>query len=222
MSARIPSAEPASLVLYEDPLSPWCLVAERRITTALRDVADVFAPLRHEPFPIRIEPRAMTRAERQRLARLVRKAAREPEASGVTPDLWLSHDPPLSSIPPLAALEAARLQGKDREQTLRGALREAALFRGVNVARNDVLYELAERAGLDVARFVCALAAPQTARKVRERYEAAVERGVEVAPALVIGEEWLVGGARSEDGYREILLKYARERLVLPPDHTIH
>ena len=222
MPPRIPHAERATLVLYEDPLSPWCLVAERRITSALQELDEAFAPLHHEPFPLRVEARAMSRTERQRLARAVRRASREPEANGVTPDLWLSPDPPLSSIPPLAALAAARQQGADREQILRGALREAALFRGVNVSRRDVLYELAERSGLDVERFAGALSAPRTERHIRERFEAALDRGVEVAPALVIGEEWLVAGPRSSDEYRSILLRYARARLAVPPDHTLH
>jgi predicted DsbA family dithiol-disulfide isomerase len=222
LPSRIPPAERPTLVLYEDPLSPWCLVAERRITAALQELSEAFGPLHHEPFPLRVEARAITRTERQRLARAVRRASREPEASGVTPDLWLSPDPPLSSIPPLAALAAARQQGKDREQMLRGALREAALFRGVNVSRRDVLYELAERAGLDVERFAGTLSAPQTERRIRERFEDALDRGVEVAPALVIGEEWLVAGPRSSDEYRHILLRYARAKLALPPDHTLH
>jgi predicted DsbA family dithiol-disulfide isomerase len=222
VTSRSPPAERASLVLYEDPLSPWCLVAERRIAAALLELEAAFQPLRHEPFPLRIEPRAMSRSERDRLARAVRRAAREPEASGVTPDLWLSPDPPLSSMPVLAALAAARLQGCAREDALRGALREAALFRGVNVARHDVLYEIAERAGLDVGRFAGALSAPQTERRVRERYEEAVGRGVEIAPALVIGEEWLVAGPRSQDEYCDILLRFARVRLGMPPDRTLH
>lgn len=216
------AAEPASLVLYEDPLSPWCLVAEKRISAAVHALDGAFLPIVHEPFPLRLEPHALSRAERQRLARGVRRAAREPEASGVTPDLWLSADPPLSSVPVLAALFAARLQGAAREDALRDALRQAALFRGVNVARRDVLYELAERAGLDVERFAGALAAPHTERRVRACYEEAVGRGVEVAPALVIGEEWLVAGPRTADEYRDILERYADARVGVAPRRTLH
>jgi predicted DsbA family dithiol-disulfide isomerase len=211
-----------SLVLYEDPLSPWCLVAEKRIAQALHALDAPFLPIVHEPFPLRVEPAALSRTERQRLARAVRRAAREPEACGVTPDLWLSPDPPLSSVPVLAALAAARLQGAAREDALRDALREAALFRGVNVARRDVLYELAERAGLDVERFHGAFAAPHLERRVRARYEEAVGRGVDVAPALVIGEEWLVTGPRTVDEYRDILERYANGRVGVAPGRTLH
>jgi predicted DsbA family dithiol-disulfide isomerase len=217
-----PAAEPASLVLYEDPLSPWCLVAEKRIATALATLDSPFLPIVHEPFPLRVEPHALSRSERHRLARAVRRAAREPEANGVTPDLWLSQDPPLSSVPVLAALAAARLQGAAREDALRDALRQAALFRGVNVSRRDVLYELAERAGLDVSRFAGALATPHIERRVRARYEEAVGRGVDVAPALVIGEEWLVAGPRTVDEYRDILERYAEGRVGVAPGRTLH
>ncbi len=222
MSPRTRSSEPVTLVLYEDPLSPWCLVAERRITAALEHVGGGFTPLRHEPFPTRLEPRCPSKTERRLLARAARRAARELEAAGTTADQWLSLDPPLSSLPALTALAAARLQGHSREAALRGAIREAALVRGLNVGRSDVLLELAERAGLDLSRFASAFGAPATERRVRETLEEARARGIGDAPSLVIGEEWLVSGARSVDEYRAVLHRYASARLGLPPVRTLH
>jgi predicted DsbA family dithiol-disulfide isomerase len=215
-------AEPPSLVLYEDPLSPWCLVAEQRIRAILDELPGDFGPLRIEPFPLRAEPRAPSAAERKALARVARRAAKQPEAAHTTPDLWLSADPPLSTVPALAALYAARLQGAAREDALRDAIRQAGLVRGINPTRKDVLYELADAAGLDVARFAGALAAPTTERRVREAFEDALEKGIEVAPALVIGDEWLVAGARSRDEYRAVLRRYACARLGVPPLRTVH
>jgi predicted DsbA family dithiol-disulfide isomerase len=210
------------VVLYEDPLSPWCLVAERRIVAALEQVGPPFARLRREPFPLRVEPVAMSRAERRAFAATARRAAKEPEARGTTPELWLSPDPPLSSMPILAALFAARLQGPAREAALHDAIRDAALVRGVNPARADVLFELAERAGLDLSRFASALAAPGTERRVREGFEEALADGIGGAPALVIGDEWLVAGARSAREYRSILSRYVSERLGVAPLRTLH
>lgn len=221
MSPRTRPTEPVPLVLYEDPLSPWCLVAERRVLAAMDELASAFT-LKLEPFPTRLDDRAMTRTERRDLARAARKAAKEPEAAGTTPELWLSIDPPLTSLPALTALAAARLQGTTREAALRIAIREAALFRGLNVSRTDVLLELAERAGLDVGRFSGALCAPATAQRVRESVGEAQDRGVRDAPALVIADEWLVAGARSADEYRAILSRYATARLGLPPQRTLH
>jgi predicted DsbA family dithiol-disulfide isomerase len=222
LPARTIPADPVSLVLYEDPLSPWCLVAERRLRAALEDAPGAFAPLRLEPFPLRPEPRALTVKERRAFVRVARRAAKEPEAAGTTPDLWLSEDPPLTTLPALAALEAARLQGPAREAALRDALRDAALVRGINATRRDVLYELAGAAGLDVARFATALAAPATERRVLESFDEALGKGIDTAPALVIGDEWLVAGPRSADEYRSVLRRYAAARLGLQGVRVVH
>ncbi len=211
-----------SLVLYQDPLSPWCLVAEQRIAAAVDSLPGAFRPLRLEPFPTRVTPRALSKNERCTLARAARRAAREPELSGSIPDLWLSPDPPLSSFPVLTALYAARLQGATRELALRAAIREAAHYRGLNVSRTDVLLELAELAGLDVARFAAALAAPATGSRVEEALRAALERGVREVPALVIGNEWLVVGARRTEVYRSILRRYVSSRAGVSPVLTVH
>lgn len=220
MPRRVP-AEPVTLVLYEDPLSPWCFVAEQRIRAALEQVGFAYQ-LSIEPFPLRMEPRAPTLAERRAFARVARKAAREPEAAHTKPDLWLSKDAPHTTFPALTALAAARQQGVGREDAFRAALREAALVRGINVTRNDVLYELAHAAGLDVPRFALALAAPSTERRVRGAFEAALDKGIDHAPALVIGDEWLVVGPKSAEEYRGVLRRYVAAKLGIPPALTVH
>ncbi len=222
MSPRIRHANPVSLVLYQDPLSPWCLVAEERITAATESFPGAFGPLRLEPFPTRVTPRALSKAERCALARAARRAAREPELSGSIPDQWLSPDAPLSALPVLAAFAAARLQGQGRELALRKAVREAAHYRGLNVSRTDVLLELAELAGLDVGRFAAALAAPSTEVRVHETLRGALERGVREVPALVIGDEWLVVGARRTEVYRSVLRRYVSARVGLDAVQTVH
>jgi predicted DsbA family dithiol-disulfide isomerase len=211
-----------SLILYEDPLSPWCLVAERRIAAAADEFPGAFRPLRLEPFPTRVTPRALSKGDRCAFARAARRAAREPELRGSIPDLWLSPDAPLSSLPVLTALSAARLQGGAREAALRDAVREGALYRGLNVARTDVLLELAQLAGLDVNAFAAALAAPATELRVQETLRQALDRGVHEVPALVIGDEWLVVGARRIEVYRSVLRRYVAERLGMAALHTVH
>jgi predicted DsbA family dithiol-disulfide isomerase len=220
--SRALPAEPVSLVLYDDPLSPWCLVAERRVRAALDELQAPFAPLRLEPFPLRAERHALTPSERRAFVRAAKKAAREPEAAGVTPDLWLTRDPPHSTLPALAAVIAARLQGAAREIALRDALRDAALIRGLDPTRRDVLLELAAAAGLDVGRFEAALSAPSTERRVLDSFDEALGKGVEAAPALVIGDEWLVAGPRSAEEYRRVLRRYAATRLGILNVRVVH
>lgn len=215
------SPEQVSLVLYEDPLSPWCLVAERRVTAAMEALSIDFT-LRHAPFPQRVEPRAISSTERRRLALAARRAAREPEGIGVTPDLWLSTDPPLTSVPACTAIAAARLQGASHEAALREAIREAALVRGLNVARTDVLLELAERTGLDLGSFTRTFLSPTTEQQIRDTLLDAQDRGIQEAPALVIGDEWLVAGMRSAEDYRSILHRYATARFQAPRQRVLH
>jgi predicted DsbA family dithiol-disulfide isomerase len=210
-----------TLVLYEDPLSPWCFVAEQRIRAALEEVGFAYE-LRIEPFPLRMEPRAPTAAERRALARTARRAAKEPEAAHTKPDLWLSKDAPTTTVPALTALAAARLQGAAYEEALRTAMREAALVRGINVTRRDVLYELAQAVGLDPGKFAAALSSPSTERRVRGAFEEALDKGIEHAPALVIGDEWLVVGTKSAEEYRGVLRRYVAAKLGIPPVRTVH
>jgi predicted DsbA family dithiol-disulfide isomerase len=197
-------------------------VAERRVRAALEELHDTFQPLRLEPFPLRAEPRALSTRERNALVRAAKKAAREPEAAGTTPDLWLTRDPPHTTLPALAAVVAARLQGAAREAALRDALRDAALVRGLDATRRDVLLELASAAGLDVGRFASALSAPATERRVLEALDEAHAKGIVSAPALVVGDEWLVAGPRSADEYRKVLRRYAAARLGLQKVRVVH
>jgi predicted DsbA family dithiol-disulfide isomerase len=211
-----------ALVLHEDLLNPWCWIAERRVRTALEELGGLFRPLEYAPFPLRFEPRLPSATERKALAREIRKAASQAEGRGFTPDLWLSPDPPASSFPSLLALAAARLQGAAREGALREALRDAALRRGLNVARPDVLIELAARNGLELGKFTAALSAPSTERSVRTAYERALDLGIDDVPALVIGDEWLVSGLRKVDEYRAILRRYLSTQPGTGHEPTVH
>jgi predicted DsbA family dithiol-disulfide isomerase len=179
--------------------------------------------LEHAPFPRRWDLRVPGARERRARARAVERAARERDAPPLSPELWSSASPPASGAPALVALAAARLQGAEQEATLRAALREAALVRGLDVSRQDVLVEVASRdATLDLGRFLSALRAPATERQVRAAFDDAIDRGIETAPAVVVGEEWLVTGPRAADEYHDILRRYLNLRAGVPTERTVH
>lgn len=211
-----------SLVLHDDLIDPWSWLVERRIAAA----ADAFPGrfrLEYAPFPRRWDARIPSARERKARARAVERAAREPDAPPLSAEVWSSASPPASGAPALVALAAARLQGVAREASLRHALREAALVRGLDVSRSDVLVEVASRdAALDLGRFVSALRASVTERQVRAAFDAALERGVGVAPSLVVGEEWLVAGLRPAAEYHEILRRYLTYCADVPAERVLH
>jgi len=64
--------------------------------------------------------------------------------------------------------------------------------------------------------------AESTERAVLEDYREAVENGVEAVPALVIGEEWLVCGAREANDYLAILRRFIETRSGLGGETVVH
>jgi predicted DsbA family dithiol-disulfide isomerase len=98
----------------------------------------------------------------------------------------------------------------------------AALVRALDVSRPDVIMEVAARAGVDLARFVPAFEAPATERALLAEIGEAEEQGIEASPSLVIGDDWMVTGARPLRDYRVILKRYLAVRAGTPVAHTVH
>jgi predicted DsbA family dithiol-disulfide isomerase len=218
-----PASAPISLVLHGDVLDPWCWIAERRVIIAAEELHGRFMPLEHLALAQRWDARAPTAVERRAHARDLRRAAREPDAPTFSPELWSADAPgPISSAPALIAIVAARLQGRQAQAAMREALREAALVRGLDVSRSDVIVELAARAGIDLARFVPAFEAPGTERALLDDMGEAAEQGIAKGPALIIGADWMVTGARSLKDYRLLLKRYLATRVGTPVEHTLH
>jgi predicted DsbA family dithiol-disulfide isomerase len=218
-----PICAPIPLVLHGDLLDPWCWIVERRVITAAEELHPRFAALEHAPLPPRLDARAPTAAERRRRIRELTRAASEPDAPPLSAALWSEGGPaPLGSVPALVAVAAARMQGPQAERALREALREAALVSALDISRRDVIVEVAARAGLDLARFVPALEAPGTERALRQDIAEARDRGIATTPALVVGDDWLVSGARSLREYRIVLKRYLADRAGSPVEHTVH
>jgi predicted DsbA family dithiol-disulfide isomerase len=191
------------LLVYADVLCPWSWLADLRLAAVVRELGQVFHVIRR-PYPLRLlesipRPREIARAVRE-----ITRARREPEALPFRGELWTSGDPPRSSVEPLAALEAARLQGEPARAELHEALRRAALIDGLNVTRPDVVFELAARIGLQMNRFAAAFGSPQTRRLIREEHQLARGRGVLRVPAVIIAGRWMISGLREVGEYRDL------------------
>jgi predicted DsbA family dithiol-disulfide isomerase len=201
----IPISPPLQIVVYQDVLCAWCYVAEQRLDALARELGGLVR-ISYRPFSLRPRDQAPTTREIAAAQRALALARREPEAAALRPDLWTSNDLPRSTVPPLMALEAARLQGPDARAALSQTLRRAALEQGVNVTRTDVLYELAGRVGLKMDRFAAAFRAEATRRRVLNGRAAAAARGVRQVPAVVLGGRWMVTGLRALPEYGEHVL----------------
>ncbi|HWV37976.1 MAG TPA: DsbA family protein [Vulgatibacter sp.] len=210
------------LVLHHDVLCPWSALAESRLRIVVEECEGAVR-LELSPFAIRVEERLPSSREALSAIRAIRKVAKEPEGRGIKPDLWRSGDPPRSSVPPLVALEAAKILGGDAAHSrLLVAMRRAAFRHGVNISRDDVILELAEKCGLDVGRFATAFASQATRRLITSKHEQASFRGVRSVPSLVIGGEWIVCGARSLEEYRETIRRFGEQHALRIPDRVVH
>jgi predicted DsbA family dithiol-disulfide isomerase len=214
--------ETIELVLHHDVLCGWSWLADKRLR-ALADEFHGMVKIDYRPYPLRIDEMVPTDREREAEIKALRKVGREKDGKGIVPDLWRSADPPRSSVPPLLAMEAARIiggvSGRDR---LLGAMRRAALQLGLNVSRDDVLVELAEQCGLDVGRFTTALNNSGTKRLVMGPWEEANQRGIEATPAVLVGGEWLLSGTRTIAEYRETIERFIEKRCLYVPSRVVH
>lgn len=199
--------KPLQITVYQDVVCAWCYLAESRLDALRQEFGDTVR-WRVRPYPLRIQDTPPSERELRGLAEEVERAQREPDplARNLTTDLWLGGDAPRSSVPALAALEAARLQGPQARAFLSRAMQRVALEQGINVTRTDVIFELAARVGLAMNDFTAAFHSEETRKLILNEHKLAASRGVKGVPTLVIGGRWMVCGLRDVSEYREHIL----------------
>ena len=199
--------KPLQITVYQDVLCAWCYLADQRLEVLRQEFGDAVR-WSVRPYPLRLHDVLPTEREVRGLVEEVKRAQREPDptASLLSTDLWLGGDPPRSSVPALAALEAARLQGPQARAFLARSMQRAALEQGVNVSRSDVVFELASRVGLSMNQFSAAFRSEETRRLIYDEHRLAGSRGVRGVPSLVIGGRWMLCGLRELTEYREHIL----------------
>ncbi|WNG43285.1 DsbA family protein [Archangium minus] len=202
-----PLSKPLQITIYQDVLCSWCYLADLRLESLKHEFGDILR-WRVRPYPLRLHDKRPTEKELRGLTEEVQRAQQEPEpvAKLLSTELWQGGDAPRSSIPALAALEAARLQGPTARAYLARAMQHAALEQGVNVTRTDVIFELASRVGLDMGPFSAAYQSQNTRKLILDEHQLAASRGVRGVPTLVIAGRWMVCGLREVSEYREHIL----------------
>ncbi|QSQ21003.1 DsbA family protein [Pyxidicoccus parkwayensis] len=199
--------KPLQIIVYQDVLCAWCYLADARLDVLRQEFGEALR-WSVRPYPLRLQDALPTEREKRGLVEEVQRAQREadPAARLLSTDLWLGGDPPRTSVPALAALEAARLQGPQARAFLAKSMQRAALEQGINVSRTDVVFELASRVGLAMNEFSAAFRSEETQRLILDEHRDAANRGVRGVPTLVIGGRWMLCGLREISEYREHIL----------------
>jgi putative protein-disulfide isomerase len=192
----------ATLHYIHDPLCGWCYAAQPLISKA-RERLGTRLNITLHAGALFASPRKLDAALAQHIVQADERIA---EYSGqefgkpYIEGLLAEHGTLLFSLPPIAALLAAKSIDPNLEYPLLVAIQNAHYQRGLRVAEPTILAELAEDIGLDSARFAAAYV---------EQDAQALEDHIQASRQLLSD----VGG----EGFPTFVLERQGERDVLEP-----
>lgn len=218
--------KPISVVVYQDVLCAWSYLADLRLER-VRERFGAAVDWKFRPYPLRVSETLPTLKELHSAREELERARNEPEAEArrLCADLWNSARGPRSSLPPLAALEAARMQSEGQRRQLLRIMQRTALETGMDVTRNDVIFELASHVGLKMDPFAAAFRSDKTRKLIRQEHRLATARGVSGVPTIVVANRWMMSGLREEREYSEQLLECMSRKVSEPerdPESHVH
>jgi predicted DsbA family dithiol-disulfide isomerase len=177
---------PGTIVVYADVSCPWAHLAVHRLLAARRDMGlDDEVLLDHRAFVLELAN------ERPTPRRVL--DAEIPVVGGLEPDagwqIW-QDDPsrwPVTALPAIEAVQAAKEQGLRESERLDRGLRLALFGRSKCVSMRHVILAVAESCDLDVGELAAALDDGRARRAVMDQHAAAVDDGtVQGSPHLFL------------------------------------
>ena len=169
-----------------DPMCSWCWGYKpvwQKITQALQDKIDIqyvvggLAPDSDQP---------MSEEMQQQIASYWKKIE-DFLGTEFNYDFWSQNTPRRSTYPSCRAVMAARKQGA--EQSMLAAIQNAYYLQARNPSDNDVLIDLANDIGLDVARFEADLLSEELNQQFMQELEFARSIGGNSFPSLFVATE---------------------------------
>lgn len=185
-AGRADDGEAAPVVALVDYVCPYCYMAES-LLARLREETDVAVDYR--AFELRPPPMPLLDPDDPGLRRVWRDTI-EPLAGSLGVEI---RRPPVQPRSRKAHEAAAHARVQGRFDVMRAGLFRAFFVEGRDIGRVDVLLDIGERAGLERAGLKVTLDIDRWAGRVAAEQEAALAAGVDAVPAIVIGEETLVG-----------------------------
>ncbi|MDP8928122.1 MAG: DsbA family protein [Actinomycetota bacterium] len=180
------NAEPGTIVVYSDIGCPWAHVAVARLLATRRRLGlDDQVALDHRAFPLELHNRQPTPW------RVL--AAEIPVVGGIAPEagwrMWQA-EPwtwPVTTLPALEAVQAAKEQGLPASERLDRALRVALFRDSLCVSLRHVVLEVAaDTDGVDKSKLRDALDDGRAHRAVIEQFETSRSQQVDGSPHLFL------------------------------------
>ncbi len=180
--------EPGSIVVYSDIACPWSHVAVHRLheTRAVLGLEDV-VQFDHRAFPLELF-NARPTPKRILDAEIPVAGALEPEARW---QMWQrpDHEYPVTMLPALEAVQAAKEQGAAASEDLDRALRRAFFAESKTISMRHVILDVAARVeGLRVDVLAAALDDGHARSGVFEHYRVAQGAEVKGSPHVFLAD----------------------------------
>jgi predicted DsbA family dithiol-disulfide isomerase len=106
-------------------------------------------------------------------------------------------------------LHWAELEGAGRQYALKKALLEAYFTQGRSPEDHEVLFNAAERVGLDPARARAILNSDEYAAQVRAREQFYTGQGIHAVPAVIVDDRHLIQGGQPPEVFEQALRQLA-------------
>lgn len=114
-------------------------------------------------------------------------------------------DYPICSMPSAQAGLAARAQGPEAWDAFHMNLLAALFTESRDISQLDVLCDVAEKSGLDVALFRDEVASELHKEQAIKEYTEAINKGVTGIPTVVVNDEAMLVGAVERENYRFVI-----------------
>lgn len=157
-------------------------------------------------FLLRPSPHPRSLQEHREYTRNWLRPAEQPESGRFT--VWATRNPPPThSVPALVAGKAAATFGEEAFHGFHIGVMQAYFYENRTISDQDVLADVAERAGIPAGEFRGRLEGGRRAfeDEVFAEHTEAVSLGVTGIPSVVVDDAVLIPGAVSTDVYRRVI-----------------
>ena len=194
---------PVRLDVFSDYLCPWCYNAAVRLSEVEEEYGDRIR-VHWRAFPVIPDEKPGRLATDKTQEGRRRVAAEEPRARFAPPAVGTGL--PASSMPALVAAKCAERQSDAAFRRLHDGLFLAHFHDNLDIAQPEVLWRLARKSGLDMARFEQDYTAGDAYQAALTDYaEGTAWFGVSAVPAVIFNEKVSLVGAVPVERYRAIL-----------------
>jgi predicted DsbA family dithiol-disulfide isomerase len=203
-----------------DVSCPWCAIGLASLEQALRRLdGEVDAELHFQPFEL--NP-AMPPGGEDTTEHLTKKYGSTPEQQAASREAIRQRGEAVGFIfrkegrariyntfDAHRLLHWAGLEGAERQHALKKALFDAYFTQGRSPEDHEVLFNAAERSGLDPARAREVLESDEYADQVRRQEEFYTGHGIHAVPAVIVDDRHLIQGGQPPEVFEQALRQLA-------------